>query len=60
MGLCQNLVSRRPFRKLGYACESRDAELAFPISGSRQTSVRERSVPFYSQSTLQELEIGVG
>jgi len=27
-----------------------------PVSGSRLTSVREISVPFYSQSILQEFE----
>jgi hypothetical protein len=30
-----------PLEILGYLCESRDAELPFPISGSRLISVRE-------------------
>jgi hypothetical protein len=43
MGLRQNLVGKTPSRKLGYVCESRDAEPFFPISGSRLTNAREGS-----------------
>jgi hypothetical protein len=59
-GLRQNLVGSRHSRKIGYARESRDAELEDPTSDSRLTSVRGISVPFYSQSILQEFEKCVG